>query len=263
MRRRPGLQICGVVSLMLNVLVLAIGMLFVASVADFFAFFVWQSVFDYSFRTAWLALAGCLGFLMVGIALIPSNGVSIESKRTQAQRIRRIASKWTWRMFWGANVGVVLLGCTASLFPATTQHHVEVIGEWDAIRFTPGRGDSHMVPDHKPSPILRDIMSGEVFAVSDPEGESNASEILHSGGLKSRQAVVVFSDLKPMQQARVKLESSWFGKHRIVEVIYEDFEALPLKVQQSVVVRLQQEKARYAASLARSAAQLRSKEIEE
>jgi len=246
-----------------SVLGLAIGVLFLASVADFFAFYIWQSVFDYSFRTAWLALVGCLGFLMAGIALIPSDGVSIGGTRTRAQRMRRLASKWTWRLFWGANVGVVLLGCLASFFPRTTQHHVEVIGKWDAIRFTPGRGDSYSVADRKPSPILRDIMSGEVFAVSDPQGESNASEILDSGGLRSRQAVVVFSDPKPMQQARVKLESSWFGKHRIVEVIYDDFEALPLKVQQSVAVRLQQEKARYAASLARSAAQLRSKEIDE
>lgn len=219
------------------------GTLFGVILADLLAFYSLSSIYAYSFDTALLVF--CATFVYVQLAWwVTQTKEASENYRAPAlRRLHLGASKWLWNLLWAVMLVSLPTPWIADVFAKKTVRYVELAGtwEWQGLGFREGGSDSTSFPQAETSPLLRDIRSGDVIAAFDGTGKSEGFGLIRQRGIEIKyNDCRACPQLYSIRQARVHLETTLFGRNKIVAVDYVDFDRLPQRVQESVVRRMGQ-----------------------
>lgn len=206
---------------------------------DLFIMECWSRVFDCSSDNALLAYGICVGYIALAFVLSHYKDKAKESYPwPRLVGVHQFASRWMWRLFWYASLAGILAAIFGDLFSWQSTHYVEVIGSWgehDVLYKDIGADMYSSKSISYRCPILRDVVSGQVFLASDKRGQSDGLMLLLNSerglmtyryGLSSKYSVVPVT---------VKLDRTIFGKNKIVSVTYQDFNSLPPRVQQQTI----------------------------
>lgn len=209
--------------------------------ADLLAFYMLSSIFAYSYEMAWTVAYAAFAYVQVAWWVTQSKEHSANYRFVFLRRLHAWASKWLWYLL-GA---VLLLSMPIQLLAeaAATQrvHYVELAGTWawQTLNVRQMGSDSTSTPTPRRSPLLRDIPGGEIMRAFDDTEKSEGYGLIWNRAIEIKPAYCkVYAKPYSVLQAKVHLETTVFGKNRIVRVEYVDFEALPPAVQQSVVRRM-------------------------
>jgi len=211
--------------------------------ADLLAFYDLSAIYAYSFDTAWLVFYATFIYVQLAWWVTQTKDAAQNYPAPALRRFHLGASKWLWNLLWAVMLVSLPTPWIADALAKKTERYVELAGtwEWQGLGFREGGSDTTSFPQAETSPLLRDIDTGEVIAAFDGTGKHEAYDLIRRRGIEiEHQYCKVCERPYLIRQARVHLETSLFGRNKIVAVDYIDFDRLPHPVQESVVRRMGQ-----------------------
>lgn len=209
--------------------------------ADLLAFYSFSAIFAYSYGTANKVFYATFAYVQLAWWVTQTREFSENYRFLWLRRLHGGASKSLWYLLWAVMLLTMTLPWIVDAAATKSVRYVELVGTWEhqGLHIREMGSDSTSTPVAERSPVLRDILSGEVIAAFDGTGESEAYGLIQHRCIEIKNNYCQ-ACAKPenVTQARVRLETTLFGKNKIVRVDYVDFDDLPQPVQQSVIRRL-------------------------
>lgn len=213
--------------------------------SDLLAFYWIQGLFGYSYATSWKVFGVAFAYVFLAF-LVSGTRERADGYRSRAlASMHRLVSKWLWRLLFFLMLAIPVAELAAKLAVKESSRYVEVVGTWERqdtrVQYLGSDAYYHVIS--KTSPVLRDIQRGETFAAIDDSDEAHGYDLTRQRALHIRDGYFgVCPDRYVIEQARVRLESTLFGKHRITRVDYVPFDKLPAAIQENVIARLGSER---------------------
>lgn len=219
---------------------LAIG--FAMSVADLLAFHELSMVFGYPYETATAIYWGAVVYFLAALSLAAYSDKADGYAVRWLGGLHKAASRWLWRFFWLVLLGGWLAAAIGRLTATESEHFVETTGWWWAqgVRREDDGSDTSFIPIPQRSPILRDLQTGEVFRAQDDDSDEDTSYALsRNNGVEFVLPDDAGGDYGALtiQQARVTLRRTLFGKNLILAVRYQDIDTLEAPIRHSAFCR--------------------------
>ena len=221
------------------------GALFGMLIADVLAFYLLSAIFAYSYDTAYSVFYATIAYVQLPWWLLQTYEHSENYRSHRLRRLHRGAHRTLWYLLFCVAILSIPISWIADATATRSIRYVELAGTWErqGLRYYDMGSDWTSTPKAERNPILRDILSGEVIPAFDDDREAGAYSLIRSRGIKIENLYCKVCDTPELvTQAKAHLETTFFGKSRIVRVEYVEFDILPLQVQKSVVRRLGSER---------------------